>query len=357
MKCFRKMLSLILALIMVFTIQLPVFATDRINEKESEMLEKVVDLLVGVEENKDTFGMGNVNFTNLYLGNQIPAYIMGENIQAAEVKYYPIIEGELIVAIICAMEDDSGEITVQIGKDFADQLTAFIADNSAVAVLFSENQTVLISPDKANVVNVNEPIMAIDDGSIDVSSIKNKIEYAQISVMQPIVMYPMMRQARATSILDVPYIRQNGPYCWAATLISIGQFYTGSNNGWSAPALAIDYLGTSHKDDGVGIAYVPALFRNYFNLDTKNYYSTISYNDFKNYIYARTPLYASCKNQDWDGHAVVLCGFSDSTTSIGTLYYMDGNYGIRTSTIPYDGSYTIELNGKIFSMMSFNVKK
>ena len=104
------MLGRIVALILLFSVlaQLPAFAAKPADES---MQLKIQDGLVFLESEKELYGLDSIDFTNLSLGAQIPAYILAEQGLSfdTEVAYYPIIENGYWILTAAVATNEFGE--------------------------------------------------------------------------------------------------------------------------------------------------------------------------------------------------------------------------------------------------------
>lgn len=93
----KKLFSAVLAAALCLMIPVSVAAAgiDEMTSRESlfaaEVESKVADVLVAVELQKDDFGLENVDFSRLALGNEFPSYELTENglVLIEDIHYFP----------------------------------------------------------------------------------------------------------------------------------------------------------------------------------------------------------------------------------------------------------------------------
>lgn len=81
----RKVVVVIISLMMLFAFSVPAAAIVTGNfspastATQEEIAFKTTLLLQVMEPEKEQYGLAGVDFSSLYLGNQLPAYIVGED--------------------------------------------------------------------------------------------------------------------------------------------------------------------------------------------------------------------------------------------------------------------------------------
>ena len=144
------MLGRIVALILLFSVlaQLPAFAAKPADES---MQVKIQDGLVFLESEKELYGLDSIDFTNLSLGAQIPAYILAEQGLSfdTEVAYYPIIENGYWILTAAVATNEFGEDVVTLSTDFIDASLSLNSRHELDATLiFDENTAFVCTSDK-----------------------------------------------------------------------------------------------------------------------------------------------------------------------------------------------------------------
>ena len=75
-KTHKRTVSLVLAIVICLSFSVSAFAAAMPSSLVSEVTEMVNSLMTAIEPNKSMYGLGGVDFTNLTLGQEIPAYEM-----------------------------------------------------------------------------------------------------------------------------------------------------------------------------------------------------------------------------------------------------------------------------------------
>ena len=128
----RKVVVVIISLMMLFAFSVPAAAivTDNFSPAstatQEEIAFKTTLLLQVMEPEKEQYGLAGVDFSSLYLGNQLPAYIVGEDsvTQSTEILYYPIMSEDDWVATAMVTTDAADNLNVQISTKFAEEYSA-----------------------------------------------------------------------------------------------------------------------------------------------------------------------------------------------------------------------------------------
>ena len=343
------MLGRIVALILLFSVlaQLPAFA---VTPADESLQVKIRDGLAFLESEKELYGLDGVDFTNLSLGAQIPAYVLSEQGLSfdTEVAYYPIIENGYWILTAAVAANELGEDVVTISTDFADASLSLNNRNELDAVLiFDENTAFVCTNDKLiPVATYAEEAnrKSIADCATDILLTALEIDESQsLKQSEPV----QIQLARATypnthglSVSMVTQIATNS--CWSAVIMSALSYYgknVSVNDVYAAAgvtkyeaasagqaALAVEVLGFHH---GINTAY-------------SGYYSgSLTIDIIKKETYDNSaPLFAAFgTGGSTIGHAVAIRGYSEYDT-FTTPYasYMDPASGsFKVMSIPSTG--------------------
>ncbi len=181
----KKVLASIIAIILLTACAEPSPESEYpFASKEEEIVFKTSLLLQFMEPEKSLNGMGDVDFSNLYLGDMIPSYILSETgtVESTEILNYPILEGDDWVATALVSENSSQQINVQIGNKYSDAYNDYGLDgeiallfDSSSAYMVTENEIIKFADSHAEVAGRAD----LDD--VNVSAVREAIELGEIS--------------------------------------------------------------------------------------------------------------------------------------------------------------------------------
>ncbi|QHI71740.1 papain-like cysteine protease family protein [Aminipila terrae] len=351
------------------------FAGDKVETEESQQIKSIVtNLLENIYSERDMYGLEDISFDNLYLGEKISAYQEQNNeLKEISVAYYPILENDKVVAIASVIYDEAGTPMVQIGRRFASELQAFTekrADSNLVALVFDETGQVLYASDieknydcidtfikdtgddittytnelQAEPVSLFESINSKD---IEFTQIKSeiKLDLKQKEECQDIYNYNsdsnntlLSRANKDSKYLNVPIVLQGDYFlCWAASAASVGNYMTGKSYTAKNIAKKMD-IG---YNDGGGIKDAKRALKNVYSITTNRASSAPAFTTtIMNQIQSGNPIWAGFGANDGSlGHAVVLRGYSSSSQG-AALSYMDPNESnYQVMSVRKDGIY------------------
>ncbi len=130
----KKFFSLLLAVLMIISFAGNAFAYEFVTaENYKEVVDNVSNVLNAIEEQKGIFGLDGVDFSVLYLGNEIPAYELKSSgsVRIDRIQYYPVLEQQNWVATAIVSYDEFGKMNVQISKSYVETYNKKSADASA----------------------------------------------------------------------------------------------------------------------------------------------------------------------------------------------------------------------------------
>lgn len=149
-----------ISLVLVFTMLFgggSVFAEGNGEEeakKQQDINMKVGDLVTLASENPLYFDLEDVDFSNVYIGNEIiPSILKDGKITYCSFKYYPIYSNNEVVAIATVVFDKNSIVSVQLGKDFAGELQSIVNQNNSLALVYSESQLYASNREEATILS------------------------------------------------------------------------------------------------------------------------------------------------------------------------------------------------------------
>ena len=359
----KKILSSVVALTLLVVCAAPSLALENLDaDKEEEIVFKTSLLLQFMEPEKSLNGMGDVDFSNLYLGDMIPSYILSETgtVESTEILNYPILEGDDWVATALVSESSSQQINVQIGTKYSDTYNdyglegevALLFDSSS-AYMVTENEIIKFADSHAEIAGRAN----LDD--VNVSAVQGILELGEISANQSnklecsadLPLQTFSTLAFDTSrYLDVPLVQQSqiegDKQCWAACIVSVCGYY-GQNK--SIDEVYTD-AGVSYSPnyDYADINTAEILLESYGYICDKEYVEEYSWFDLTRDICAyEAPVYAAVRTSEVVdgvalGHAVLIRGYITYQVPeiLGSISYMDPETGeYDYTTVEFEGDY------------------
>lgn len=350
----KRFISFVLALIMVVSIAPPLaFAADTTDELETtSVIDKIINLVASVERAKESWGFGEVDFSNLYIGNPVFAYEYVDDSLEENSKLYPISEeGQLLFWAVVA--DDM----VTISTDLIEQISGKIALDEPFSIIYDRYGCYAYTENSCEVLSAYEDDFEIETRSILTPKvIENNEEIVLTSLVssalleyEPVV---MPYEPIYYYTLNVPVVNQlpNDKICWAACIASIVHQLKGTQV--SAVDIAKQYYGYDYNDSANGDD-VQKLLRENYNIDYFSYRAMpTDYVIYRNLL-DNYPIYSRWKRVDGKtpGHACVLYGI-DTYTAGGTVFLMDpfGGYFVTAEAANNSYYYHSVSYGTLFYM-------
>lgn len=139
----KKFIALMLSLIMTFAVASPAYAiSNDYTFVETSVLEncnvqeKMEGILCAVEPQKALFGLSDIDFGNVQLGEEIPVYETYNNsLVPSELHIVPILLDGEVISLFYIMQSEN-EWIVQLGKGLVNKIKAY-ANNSPFAIIYT----------------------------------------------------------------------------------------------------------------------------------------------------------------------------------------------------------------------------
>ncbi len=269
----KSIVSLLLVFIMVISFILPVGAQDlkNVDNEYQEISNTISKILEFIKNEPDLYGLNNVNFSSLYLGDKIPVYNVEQ--EKMTVNYYPIFQDNIVVALAVTNVDENGEKIVQISKYFTKEINTLLKSNDSIALINNGVKLFAITDNRVLMLEDNSDLVTsqMRKSAANITDVKDfalldktflspvsKLNISNIDNIQPMATYPKQ------FYLSIPFKLQGDyPICWAACVASIGQYKTGINK--TAKDVAYETVGGYI---GVPIATVGSALGNIYGLNT-----------------------------------------------------------------------------------------
>jgi len=352
-------INLCLLLIFSFLCNANVVQANETIQKD-EKINAIEELLSTIDLQKNLFELSDVDFSKLYLGNQIPAYCVLENgtVDESEILIYPLIYNNEWVATIDVYYDTNNNLIAQISRDYIETVNDNRINISAGIGLLFDNKNAYIYSDN-NYYSVKGTYSYVcGRGSIESINATNRIDTIPIEIMYQLnVEKPLnIQQDRSLMIsskaLWVPSVVQSlTNSCWAASTASILSYLTGTTYSEST---VMSYCGyDTSSDPGMSASSVKSHLIYTFSRSVTQYqnssifYPNFTWNVLKSQIGNYHPIFTACTSS-YAGHAVVTQGYVENITSsnYGTISFMDPSNGTyRASLVPLDETFSMTTTG------------
>lgn len=339
MKCSKRFIIVLMVLTFMFASSMSVFAVS--SETDMDYLTNTVStFLPTLQQESDSMGFSNIDFSNVKIGSEINAYRMGTNsLVPIDYKIYPLISDNRIFAICALIYNSDGSRNVTVAKSYADILNEISGDFS---ILFTNTCAYAVT-ETGSYVKIQEfedqgyaTTLTLQSAVAQVSSlctpvtVQQSIEYLQTA----------SRAGDEYNSLGISYVPQNGePICWAACMASVVNYFRSTS--YTADSM-VSYLG--QDSDYNYIENIVSWFESYWDFTCGGpIYSVLTYNNIKLYINNDRPVFCGLIKSGADsGHAVVVYGYRHyANTTVNSVLYMDPNIGLTLTSLNASGGFSI----------------
>ena len=337
----RKSISFLLAVTLTFFQPIvPLKAADVLNSDFDQIHAIGTRLLSDIKPEKTLYGLGDVDFNNLYIGESIPAYIsQNTGFTKTDLKYYPILEnGNWVATLTCYKI--SGVWNGQISTSFVSDLPS-ISANDNIALIFDNSNTYLLKNSAIQKIAGFETIekrvkLSDSPAAISTLAVHKLVNKKHINIDSFTNNIQMYSNSTTQKYLCIPLIKQQESMsCSLASLESMckhfGKNYTQSTlcNLYPVPGEVTLHSGAT-LFQLLHICSAASLTSTYTPI------SSFSFSLLKSNINSNKPMIAACTatagSVGNSGHAVAIRGYTEyinSPTAIGSFAFMD----------PWDGTY------------------
>lgn len=370
----KKLFCIVLALLLCLMLSVSAVAIE--NSKVTEDLtsfvvvvaNKVRDVLEAIELQKDDFGLGDIDFSTLALGNEIPSYELTSSglVHIDNVHYFPVLSGEEWVATAVVSYSEYGDMNVEVSAKYAadymklsretDAYTA--GKTNSVAIVFDSTDAYLYSAHGCVLIESFQKI----PGRKTLAACTERISPTTVEVacQRPIeLQLSSLAQERYSGNGQVAKDSEN-----FASLIITAITQPTNYTCWAAStAMILNYRGTAVSVANVvseanvnmytyrSAAHCANLIRDEYGYPcgtwgtSSGYYYSLTLNNLITELYSfSSPLFAGFGSGSV-GHAVVIKGYTNLSAT-PTMSYIDPADGfIKASTIPNNGAVTITYGG------------
>ena len=373
----KRIIGFCLAAALILSVIVPSFASDKaISENTSaknELIALVNNMLPFIEMEKEQYGMKDVDFSTLYLGSEIPAYVLGIDgeLSKPDISYFPIMSNDKWVATVMAFYSKSGKLNIQISSYYVQEYAESSCKDKNFALIFDRDGAYFYADgdvelaaastyDMPSLSRIKEhPDMAVQS-TADLrpqhvlTVVRDNIVSTQSDERDPFETY---------QYLNVPTVKQakDSQQCWAACIASARGYY-----GVSTTIDDVYNFSGVKKYNGATIYVATTTLVKYGFEENSTWYwrDSLSWYQLRTEIvFNESPLFTACyygTNSDGAeiGHAVLLRGFLvyRNVSQLGAISYMDpatGTYVASSVSDQHDYNYVASGNVGPFEMSTF----
>jgi hypothetical protein len=356
LKC-KRVIGIILAVMFIASV-IPMGiaqADDTINIYSTNTITRIEEILSNAAQYPEMF---KVEFgKNIELGTEINVYRLDSKLQKTDdIKYYPVLSDSRVVAIVNVFGD-----AISFGKDFADELQAFLDINEAFALVYEGKSLYAVSANQRTLLQERYDSQSRERGNQSVINSRDLIDRVELAEILPLYDLAVtaskdingFQTLSATSFnLSVPIKPQPTMYsCWAACIASIGQFRTGINkDAWQVVQASLVGAYSGATPEQVRMEFIRQYSLGSTVVNNAPNFSTIisdirSGRPIVGGFYSSNPGIAPDPDRII-AHAVVISGYNQGISQF-MLTYMEPDGGFfRTTSTTRDGIYTIVNGGR-----------
>lgn len=335
----KRFISAILMLSLLFTASMPAGAVVVGGEDvlSADISDGICGILEIVEHDKEMWGLSNVDFSNIYVGDPVHTYeyVDGSFIETS--PYYPLFDNRTLIAFYVDIDGEIG----QVMQAFVDDVNTV---NPSEFALVSDTVACYLYDgiDFYSIAEYPEAILERDLYSPGFQEEPNLL----VTKLEP--KYRLNYQSPAERVqtyisCPVGFVAQpdRSNWCWAAAVASVANYKNGTSLSAEDVAYAID------PDMGYEIALngneIELALEVKYQLDYSYRKTVPSDNVILNNIDYRYPVLGICESPSASlAHMVVINGIN---VVAGYLTVMDPNYGFATTTFK-NGEYVYIVPGK-----------
>ena len=274
---FKRSFVLILSMILITSFVGSVYAEEKASNSiiSSDITGGIVEGLKAINDEKELFGLGNVDFEKISVGGQILAYeYKDDKLNTINVCFYPLTINEKLVAFAYTTNNQTYHITTQLVDEISSSINsnepfALIYDNST-CYAYTESNLVTLHQFNKEYSNNRQKIDKISDVPNIKETKLNKFAPLKSSIYSTNINASTKIVSLAVNdyvSCPVSYVPQgNDNICWAASDACIGNYLKGLNR--SAVYVAQCYF-TPPADYNQGLSdggLITTILNSVFNL-------------------------------------------------------------------------------------------
>lgn len=365
--------------------------TDTIESAESvissDIQDQMLRILTSVEEEKEHYGLSDLNFSAVQLGDEIPTYKVSDGkFVPADIKIIPITDGTDFLSFFYVANDVDGFPFVQLSNELISPLQNFV-NGDPFSIIYDEDGAYVYVDGNIHLLGLKEQsiytVEISEYAPIKPPVILERNENNLISVVAPDSFADLTTRSctKPSCILNVSSFAENisihsanaftskylyvdkipqpegTKICWAICIASIANYLF--DGPWTYTDIV--QMFNSGVDSGMYTENVISNFNYYFGADWGyNYTTKINPDVILSYLLDDYPLYSSFTHSK-GAHAVVIRGVSTTQRTFSvmnptptTTGYTTGSFS-SNNTLSFVGGYsgaTYTLESYAFPMLS-----
>lgn len=332
-------LNRLVAVLLVMAMLLPCVLIANAAQESLPILESeklaLIDVLSEIEQQKDAWGLGNVDFAELRIGLPIQTYNYVDGLMVSGNAMYPLTVNNQLVLWAIPVDGQfqvSGGLVSEINEAVnADTPFALIYDSRS-AFIYSDGVVSMLK-------QYNDVIESRDTLNLNASFTVQGIETVSLSEGKLLGYTSMISNISRASVnyaCSVNYVTQQ-PYdnlCWAATVACIVNYVNGTS--LDAVTVAKRYYGNTDFDQGIGCDNLREKIQDYGLIYYQYSIGEPFDNKILSSIIAGYPVGGTFDVVGGDYHACTIFGIN---VIAGRIQVMDPEFGSTTAWFNND-SYT-----------------
>jgi len=344
----KKILIFILTMCISLASALPALAAEVDTKSLEDMEEVILRVLSSVEFEKEEYGLENVDFSSVLIGEKIPTYEVKEG-QLIELPrlIFPLIANDIMVSQIFAVQDETnGEWYIQLDNSLVDETIKNVGNNSFAYIYddyglytYSSGEINLIGADEngKDLSEMKQSMQREDATEIQECNISEKnnnligslsenafvsLNCSPVKVKNVLNVHsylegiPTVYAGATSAYLPVQKIKQpkNTHICWAIAITSIANYIYKTNHHYNQ----IVQWFTIGVDKGQTTKQVIANFNQFFNAGYAVGGAHPAPKKFVKQLSAGYPVYAAFTSSS-GSHAVVIRGCDKSKKTFSVM--------------------------------------
>ncbi len=351
----KKIMRICTTLLLTLTILVPNFFVKASNIDPNlipnEIIEQINIALLSVVDDKEHFGMSDVDFSTLAVSSPIPMYEYVNKTFCYIGEWYPLVSNNHIVAIATSPTGNGFCISSSILSKTLDSINenniAILYDMDEAYAYNGKNLIPLfnISPEDIDVDERYIPYRDNIESNSDIDFSNVQLSSASDLTMLGFSDSGLARSTLNTYSCNVSYVTQY-PYsnlCWAATLACIKNYLSGTT--LTAGAVSSQCFNSpSVIDVGMPGSNVAFFMQNNYSMSYTYQNAVPSDSAMISNLSAGYPIYggfvwySNTNPPVAHGHACTIYSISYISPSVKSINVMDPSYGAGISTATFNGT-------------------
>lgn len=372
----KKILSLALALALCLGLAAPAVAVEVDDTHlDIDVQNKILQVLAAAEQEKENYGLQDVDFNAVSIGHEIPAYrVQNGKLVDADLRILPVIVGETMVSLLYVIQNPEEETYVQLSNSLVTQIYQYLKDGDPFAIIYDDEGAYIYTTNalfllgKGNSEGVEKSNLISRVGPQELQNIVMSTVQAKLSLNVDAYMQTVgVCRTTQAHYLPVEIIQQpdDTNICWAIACTAIINYVKKTSYTYQD---IVDTV-TGGVDKGLDTVAAMQALQNHYGLNYVPKNGTSINKDFAlEQLLAGYPIFGAFEvytgftpgpNQPTGvGHAVVIRGINLLTNTFSimnptptTTGYTMGSFSSGT------WKYVCEFSGKTYELRTYGNHK